>query len=117
MATSNGVATWVKVCDAGELVVGIGVSALVRGKQIALFKTGERSLHAVGNRDPYAGTQTMARGLVVQRDGRTLLAAPAGRELFDLDSGQCVDDPMTRLATYPVRLVNGFVEVCITVRG
>ena len=117
MATSGGVATWVKVCDAGELVVGIGVSALVRGKQVALFKTGERELRAVGNRDPYSGTQTMARGLVLQRDGRTLLAAPTGRELFDLETGVCVDDPMTRLALYPVRLVNGFAEVCITVRG
>ncbi|MFD1825261.1 MULTISPECIES: nitrite reductase small subunit NirD [Mumia] len=117
MATSSGVATWVKVCDAGELVVGIGVSALIRGKQVALFKTDERSLRAVGNRDPYAGTQTMARGLVVQRDGHTLLAAPAGRELFDLETGQCVDDPMTRVPTYPVRVVNGFVEVCITTRG
>ncbi|WP_370617645.1 nitrite reductase small subunit NirD [Mumia sp. Pv 4-285] len=117
MTTSSGVATWVKVCDAGELVVGIGVSALVRGKQVALFKTGERELHAVGNRDPYSGTQTMARGLVVQRDGQTLLAAPTGRELFDFATGQCVDDPMAKIATYPVRVVNGFVEVCIMARS
>ncbi|KHL18887.1 nitrite reductase (NADH) small subunit [Mumia flava] len=117
MATSSGVATWVKVCDAGELVVGIGVSALVRGKQVALFRTAERTLYAVGNRDPYAGTQTMARGLVIHRDGRALLAAPAGRELFDLATGVSVDDPMTKLATYPVRVVNGYVEVCITTRS
>jgi nitrite reductase (NADH) small subunit len=117
MRTSSGVTTWAKVCEAAELVVGIGVSALVRGKQVALFRTGDRELHAVGNRDPYAGTQTMARGLVVRRDGRTLLAAPAGRQLFDLETGQCVDDPLTRLTTYPVRVVNGFVEVGVTTRA
>lgn len=117
MVVHDGVASWVKVCDAGDLAIGIGVSALVRGKQIALFKTSARRVHAIGNRDPYSGRHNMSRGLLVHRAGSTLLAAPAGKELFDLESGRRLGDPAARLATYPVRVVNGYVEVCVTIRG
>ncbi|MDO9379591.1 MAG: nitrite reductase (NAD(P)H) small subunit [Nocardioidaceae bacterium] len=109
-------ARWVRVCAAADLEVDVGVSALVRGKQVAVFRTGEHEVHAVGNRDPYAGTPTMARGIVGRRDGHPYVAAPAGHQLFDLASGEGLEHPEPSLATYDTRLVDGFVEVCVAVR-
>ncbi|MFY0406701.1 nitrite reductase (NAD(P)H) small subunit [Solicola sp. PLA-1-18] len=115
-APTTTAARWVRVCATADLEVDVGVSALVRGKQIALFRTGERTVHAVGNRDPYAGTPTMARGIVGRRSGRPYVAAPAGHQLFDLATGEGLEQPEPSLPAYDTRLVDGHVEVSVTVR-
>ena len=108
---------WVKVCDPKDLEFDVGVCALVHGKQIALFMTGDRAFHAVANRDPFSGTQSMSRGIVGSRGGAVFVAAPIGRQIFDLATGQCKSDPNVVLHPYPVRIVDGYVEVCVSLRA
>ena len=108
---------WVSVCEYDDLEPEIGVAALVKGKQVALFKLPDGTLRAVGNRDPFSGTQSVARGVVgVEADGIAFVVTLHARQRFDLDTGLCLSDRTVGLPTYPVRVVNGKVEVCVPVR-
>lgn len=104
---------WVKICDPHDLELDVGVCALVHGRQVALFMTGDHAFHAVGNRDPFSGTQSMSHGIVGRIGGTPFLASPRGKQVFDLTTGHCRSEPSMRLPVYPVRLLNGYVEVCV----
>jgi nitrite reductase (NADH) small subunit len=39
------------------------------------------------------------------------VASPIYKQVFELATGICLDDPTVSVRTYPVRLVNGVVEV------
>ena len=49
--------TWTPVCACDRLLPERGVAALVDGEQVAVFRTVDGVLHAVGNRDPFTGAQ------------------------------------------------------------
>ena len=108
---------WVSVCSYDALAADIGVAALVKGRQVALFKLADGSLRAVGNRDPISGMQKIARGVVGQAaDGRRYVALPAAKVKFDLETGESLADGSVSLPVYPVRVTEGMVEVCVPVR-
>lgn len=108
---------WVSVCAYDALAVEVGVAALVKGRQVALFKLADGSLRAVGNRDPISGTQKIARGVVGQEtDGRSYVALPSAKVKFDLETGEGLTDGSVSLPVYPVRVTEGTVEVCVPMR-
>ena len=41
-----------------------GVAALVEGEQVALFRTFDGALYAIGNQDPFTGAFVLSRGIV-----------------------------------------------------
>ena len=45
------------------------------------------------------------------------IASPIFKQSFDLRTGQCLDDPAVRLASYPVRVVEGRVLVASAERS
>lgn len=102
---------WTTVCWLTQLLPGRGVAALVDGEQVALVRTAEGWVHAVGNRDPRSGAMVMACGLVGSRGDRPTLAGPLYRQVFDLVSGVCLDDPDQRLPVHRVAVVGGLVRV------
>ena len=93
-----------------DLVPGRGVAALVEGRQVAIFDVGDEIL-AVSNRDPFSGANIMSRGLVGTRGDIVKVASPMYKQTFDLRTGTCLDDPDIRLSVYPVRVLDGRVEV------
>ena len=117
---SRGEATaqsWERVCAYDDLEPDVGVAALVRGRGIAVFRTASGRVYAVGNRDPYSGSQAMARGIVGVRDGSAFVAAPSGKQVFDLATGIARDDPGTQLPAYATRVTDGVIEVAVPVRA
>jgi nitrite reductase (NADH) small subunit len=54
----------------------------------------------------------LSRGIVGDRRGRSTVASPIYKQVFELATGICLDDPTVSVPTYPVRLVGGVVEVC-----
>lgn len=107
--------TWIPVCALDELIVGRGVAALVGSSQVAVFRLSagdEPDLRAVDNIDPFGRAAVMSRGLVGERNGVPTLASPLLKQVFSLDTGICLDDETHALRTYPVRVVDGVVEVC-----
>ncbi len=101
------------ICPYGRLPVDRGVAALVDGAQVAVFRTADGDLHAVSNHDPFSGAMVLSRGIVGSRGDRPTVASPVYKHVFDLGTGQSLDDAV-RLATYQVRVHVGVVEVALT---
>ncbi len=102
---------WQPVCRVAELGVERGATALVHGQAIALFRTRDEHVYALGNHDPYAKASVIATGIVGVRDGVPFVASPRHKHAFDLRSGRCLDDRHVAVPAYDVRVVAGVVLV------
>lgn len=105
--------TWTWICRLEEILPDTGVAAIVGGHQVAVFRLRDGRLLAIGNHDPCSGTNVLARGIVGDVNGRPVVTSPLHKQRFDLTSGACLDAD-ARVATYPVRCVDGRVEVSVT---
>jgi nitrite reductase (NADH) small subunit len=110
-----GAARWYDICSYDDLVPERGACAMVEGVQVAVFRTFDGDLYAVSNLDPFSGAYVMSRGIVGTRGGAPTVASPMLKQVFDLRSGVCLDDPRVALATFAVRRVpaTGRVEVAL----
>lgn len=102
---------WTAVCAYSDLLPERGACVLVDGEQIAIFRTFDGALHAIGNRDPYSGAYVLSRGIVGTRRGEPTVASPMHKQVFSLVTGRCLDDPETAVPIYPIRVHDGVVEV------
>lgn len=106
--------TWQRVCAIDDLVPDRGAAALVHGRQVALFRLADSDqVHAVDHLDPFSRANVMARGLVGTRQGRATVASPMHKQSYDLETGECLDDPALSLRVWPTRVVDGAVEVLV----
>lgn len=106
--------TTVAVCGTHQLDVERGVAALVEGRQIALFRLADGSVHAVDHRDPATGANVIARGLLgTTADGEWFVASPLHKHRYSLRDGRCLTDPGLSLAVHRVQVRDGAVEVCL----
>lgn len=110
--------SWCSICPLDRLPVDRGVCVLVDGEQVALVRTHDGRLYAVDNLDPFSGAMVMSRGIVGSRGDRDVLISPMHKQAYDLQTGQCFEEPEIWLAVHDVRVVDGMVEVglCRAVR-
>jgi nitrite reductase (NADH) small subunit len=104
---------WLDVCALAELEPFWGEAALVAGHQVAVVRLPDDRLFAVGNLDPVADAQVMSRGIVGSRGDRPTIASPLHKEVYDLASGERLGADGPGLGSYPVRVVDGRVEVLV----
>ncbi len=102
---------WTAVCPSSWAEPERGVSALVDGEQVAIFRTHDGSLYAIGNRDPIAGSHVMSRGIVGSRGEIPTVASPLHKQVYDLRTGECLDVSGVTLPTMAVRCRDGLIEV------
>jgi nitrite reductase (NADH) small subunit len=106
---------WVDVCALDDVTPDTGVAALLGGRQIAVVRVGDGDeVYAVDNFDPFSHAFVIARGIVGDRQGVPKIASPIFKQSFDLRTGQCLDDPAVRLATYPVRVAGRRIQIVPT---
>jgi NAD(P)H-dependent nitrite reductase small subunit len=105
------------VCHVSDLEPCWGEAALVGALQIALFALPDGSLHAVSHQCPTTGARVMARGIVgSKRIGHgdvATIACPLHKEVFRLDTGECLSGSAPQLAVYPVSQEQGWVSVSV----
>jgi nitrite reductase (NADH) small subunit len=82
--------------------------------QVALFRTHDGAVYALDNRDPFSGASVLSRGIVGSRGDVPTVASPMYKQAFDLRTGACLDDGAVTIATYPVRVVDGQVQVSVS---
>ena len=99
------------MCRLVELGVDRGATALVHGQAVALFRTPDDQVHALGNHDPFARASVLAKGIVGVRDGVPFVGSPVHKHAFDLRTGHCLDDPHVSVPVYEVRVIEGVVLV------
>jgi nitrite reductase (NADH) small subunit len=101
------------VCRLDQVPLERGVAALVDGEQVALFRTPDGTVRALGNRDPFSGAMVLARGIVGSRGDAATVASPMFKQVFDLASGVCLDDPGVSVPVYPVQVRDGMVGISL----
>ena len=109
--TSGLTAGWHRVCAVADLEPAWGEAALISGRQVAVFQTVNGEVFAVANEDPATGANVMARGITGSRGARPTIASPLHKEVYDLETGECLGNPELRLATFGTRVVGGYIEV------
>ena len=106
------VVTWNDVCAVDDLDRDRGVCALVGPHEVALFRTSpDDALYALSNLDPFSGVSVLSRGIVGSKGEVPKVASPIYKQTFDLRTGQCLDDPTVAVPTFPVRVIDGRVQV------
>ena len=103
--------TWTAICRDDELLPERGVAALIGTGQVALFRTFDGSLYAIGNQDPFTGACVLSRGIVGTRGDIPTVASPLQKQVFDLRTGVCLDDQTASVPIFAVRERDGQVEV------
>jgi nitrite reductase (NADH) small subunit len=106
--------SWVDVCSADALIDNGGVCALVNGRQIAIFRLApKQEIFAIDNYDPCSDAAVLARGVVGDLQGQPVVASPIYKHHFNLQTGQCLEDPDIKVTTYPVRIANDVLQVMV----
>lgn len=94
---------WQDVCHISDLQLDGGVAVRAHGEQVAVFQT-EQGYYALDNRDPFSGAQILARGIVGDLKGRSVVASPMYKQHFCLATGLCLEDDQVAVKNWPVRL-------------
>ncbi len=103
---------WVTVCAASDLTPNTGVCALLNGEQVAIFFCGKnQQLYAVSNFDPVGGAYVLSRGIMGSIGEAVVVASPLYKQHFNLQTGECLEEPEHRLKVYPIRLEAGDVQL------
>ncbi|MDN4161418.1 nitrite reductase small subunit NirD [Nocardioides abyssi] len=104
-------AAYTSVCRLDRIPREAGVCALVEGQAVAVFRTYDDEVFALGNYDPFSRASVLARGIVGTRGDVPFVASPMHKQGFDLRTGQCLDDAAVRVPTYAVVVRDGEVLV------
>lgn len=99
------------VCRLEDIEVEGGVTALVAGEAVAVFRGHDDAVYAVSNYDPISRASVLSRGIVGTRGGVVVVASPIYKQSFDLTTGRCLDDETVTLTTYDVDVCDGVVSV------
>jgi naphthalene 1,2-dioxygenase system ferredoxin subunit len=100
---------WIGAANETELWDGAGISVLVQGRDIALFRIGE-TIYATDNLCTH-GHARLCDGFIEGHD----IECPLHQGRFDLRSGQPTCAPAVEpIKTYPVRIEEGRVFLSIT---
>jgi len=98
---------WVEVGLTADLMTDRGMAALVGCHQVAVFRLGDGSIHAIDNHDPISGANVLSRGIVGDRAGVPVVASPIYKQCFELATGRCLDDPWLPVRVHHVRDADG----------
>jgi len=109
--TAVQVSTWTEVCPVESIPLEGGVAALVDGVAVAIFRTHDGSVFAIGNVDPFSGASVLSRGIVGSRGDAPVVSSPMYKQAFDLRTGRCLDDDSVSVAAYDVAVEDGRVHV------
>ena len=93
-----------KICSLNDLIPELGVSALINGEQVAIFRLKDDRVYAIANFDPFSHANVISRGITGNLQGFDVVASPMYKQHFDLVTGQCLEDDAISLKTYAVKL-------------
>lgn len=115
MTTVDSNAEWIDLCSKNDLIPHSGVAAMHEGQQIALFYIPEyeNEIFAVGNNDPFSGSNVLSRGLIGDLQGEPMVASPLYKQHFSLSSGACIEEPDVSVPVWPARLVDDQVQIML----
>jgi NAD(P)H-dependent nitrite reductase small subunit len=118
--TKNAKASWIDLCSLTDLPYDAGVAALIdentpEETQIALFLPEDSDyVYAISNFDPFSEANVLARGILCSIGDELAVASPVHKEHFSLSTGKCFEDDTVAVTTYPTKIEEGRVFICVT---
>ncbi len=108
---------WYDVCTRQDLEPSWGEAAVIGDTQVALFAFADDTVYATNQACPSTGAHVMSRGITGSKvvDGLQVftIACPLHKEVFRLDTGECVSGDTPALQVHPVTVVADHVLVLV----
>ncbi len=106
------VTTWFRAAPTTSFPDNGGACVLYQGRQIAVFNFTRRGeWYACQNLCPHKMQMILARGMIGSEQGEPKVACPFHKRTFSLNSGACLNADESSIATYPVKVEDGWVYV------
>lgn len=103
---------WFKAAPVSAFPANGGACVLYKEKQIAVFNfTRRNAWYACQNLCPHKMQMILSRGMVGSEQGQPKVACPFHKKTFSLQTGECLNGDDCSIATYPVRVEDGFVYI------
>ena len=102
---------WIPVCRLDDIVPNTGVAALVGGRQVAVFRVADDSVHAIENHDPFSRANVLSRGIVGDLKGELVVASPVYKQHFSLVTGRCIEDEAVSVPVYGASIQGDYVMI------
>lgn len=103
---------FVTVCELEDLPIGLGRAFRIGEESIAVFRSRTNRVFAVANRCPHRGGP-LADGMLAGEQ----VVCPMHAFRFDPNDGECDQQGVCSVPTYPVELKDGFVRVGVSTVG
>ncbi len=106
------VTTWFKAAPVSAFPANGGACVLYKGKQIAVFNfTRRNEWYACQNLCPHKMQMILSRGMIGSEQGVPKVACPFHKRTFSLQTGACLNGDECAIATYPVKVEEGYVYI------
>ncbi|WP_408612206.1 nitrite reductase small subunit NirD [Cellulophaga omnivescoria] len=108
----NQVTTWFKAAKTSKFPKNGGACVKYKNKQIAVFNfTREGKWYACQNLCPHKMEMVLSRGMIGEDMGTPKVACPLHKNTFSLKTGENINGTLDAIATYPVKIEDGFVYI------
>ncbi|SHJ06075.1 nitrite reductase small subunit NirD [Aquimarina spongiae] len=110
--TVNEVAVWFKAAKVSDFPKNGGACIKYNNKQIAVFNfERKQEWYACQNVCPHKMEMVLSRGMIGDQGGVPKVACPMHKKTFSLESGENLNGDLEPIATYPVKIEDGFVYI------
>ncbi len=106
------VSVWFKACRAMDIPENGGACIKYKNKQIAIYNfKRKQKWYACQNLCPHKMEMVLSRGMIGDTDGIAKVACPMHKKTFSLETGENLNGDLPSIATFPVKVENGFVYI------
>jgi len=110
--SENEVITWFKAGAIEDFTENGGACIKYKDLQIAVFNfKRENKWYACQNLCPHKLEMVLSRGMIGDDKGIAKVACPMHKKTFSLENGENLNGDLDAIATYPVKIEEGFVYV------
>lgn len=110
--TTENVKNWFRAAPISKFPKNGGACIKYMDKQIAVFNfTRENTWYACQNLCPHKMEMLLSRGMTGEENGIPKVACPLHKNTFSLKTGENLNGNLEAIATYPVKIEDGFVYV------
>lgn len=109
------VTVWFKAAAIADFPKDGGACVKYKDKQIAVFNFDRLGKwYACQNLCPHKMEMVLSRGMIGDDSGIPKVACPLHKKTFSLDNGENLNGDLNAIATYPVKIQEGFVYIGFT---
>lgn len=110
--SENAVKVWFKAASVSKFPKNGGACIKYKNLQIAIFNfTREGNWYACQNLCPHKMEMVLSRGMIGEENMEAKVACPLHKNNFSLKTGKHLNGDLNSIATYPIKIEDGFVYV------